>query len=170
MAVEAVRIEGLEGVLKTLKSLPPEVVSKRGGPVRFALRKAAVLIQKQAIVNLDHITATPNEGDLPHESTGLLKANVMVTRGKAPAGGKGETFRVRIRNKPYPQVGNAKKVTTAQVGRLLEYGTSKRQPYPWIRPAFESKKNQALSVFTTEVVKKIAQIQKKLERQNGVRK
>ena len=52
MAIETTQIEGLAGVLDTLKRLPPEIVSKRGGPVRAALNKAARMIQKQVIVNL----------------------------------------------------------------------------------------------------------------------
>lgn len=42
------KMEGLEGVLATLKSLPPELVSKGGGPVRFAVRKAANIIRDEA--------------------------------------------------------------------------------------------------------------------------
>ena len=33
------KLQGVDGVLATLQSLPAEVVSKRGGPVKAALRK-----------------------------------------------------------------------------------------------------------------------------------
>ena len=36
-----VKLTGVAGVLKTLSSLPAEVVSKRGGPVKAALAKGA---------------------------------------------------------------------------------------------------------------------------------
>ena len=51
MKVE-VKLPGLEGVLDTLKSLPPELVSKRGGPVLAALKKGAKVIQLQEKANL----------------------------------------------------------------------------------------------------------------------
>ena len=45
-------LQGTEGVLATLRSLPPELVSKRGGPVKTALRKGAQVIRKQAAADL----------------------------------------------------------------------------------------------------------------------
>ena len=83
MAIESFRVEGLAGVLDTLKQLPPELVSKNGGPVRTALRKAAVLIQKQAQANVQSIMDTPNAGGMPAESTGLLLKNIITQRIKA---------------------------------------------------------------------------------------
>lgn len=40
MKVE-MKISGVDGVLNTLRSLPSEIVSKRGGPVKLALAKGA---------------------------------------------------------------------------------------------------------------------------------
>ena len=76
-----VKLTGVDDVLASLKALPPEIVSKRGGPVKTALRKAAQVIRKQAIANLDSVTQDVSvDGEL--YSTGLLKQNVVVTRGK----------------------------------------------------------------------------------------
>ena len=86
MAIESFRVEGLQGVLDTLKQLPPELVSKNGGPVRTALRKASVLIQKQAQANVQSIMDTPNAGGMPAESTGLLLKNIITQRIKPPRG------------------------------------------------------------------------------------
>lgn len=66
MKVE-VNLRGVEGVIATLKSLPPEIVSKRGGPVKLALAKGARLIRDEAKKNLRRAIAM--NGD---ESTGLL--------------------------------------------------------------------------------------------------
>ena len=41
-------VSGIDGVLDTLKSLPAEVVSKRGGPVKLALAKGARLLRESA--------------------------------------------------------------------------------------------------------------------------
>lgn len=166
--VETVRLEGLKGVLDTLKSLPPELVSKRGGPVRAALRKAAVVIQKQEIENLQAIIAAPNKGSAD-ESTGLLEKNIVVSRSRLKGGQNGERYLVRIRGRKYEGRGK-KPIVTQQVARLLEYGSERLQPpKPFIRPAFDAKKQEATDTFVTEVNKGIQRILKKLQRQNKVK-
>lgn len=167
MAVETVRIEGLEPVLKTLRELGP-AAGQRGGPVRLALRKAAVLVQKQVIANLNAVILEPNEGDLPSKSTGLLAANIAITRSKPAPGTKGERMLVRVRRKAYPKSGK-KTVTTPQVARLLEYGTAKMRPHPFIRPAFDSTKQQALTTFATELPKALLALQKRIAKKNGAK-
>lgn len=167
MATVTIKLEGLDGVLNTLKSLPPELVSRRGGPVRAALRKAAVVIQKQEIENLQAIIAEPNKGSAD-QSTGLLEKNIVVSRSRLAGGQNGERFLVRIRKKTYEGQGG-KPVVTPQVARLLEYGTERRTPRPFIRPAFDAKKNEAVNTFVTEVNKGIERIYKKLKRQNRVK-
>ncbi len=166
MASEVVRIEGLKGVLDTLKQLPPEIVSKNGGPVRGALRKAALVLQREAVANLDKIIAEPNQ-DGRQESTGLLKANVVTTRGRRNAF-KGESYFVRVRRKVYPDA-KGKRISTQKVARLLEYGTARRAPLPWLRPAFATKKQEAVNVFTTDINKRLAAILKRLQRANRVK-
>lgn len=161
MKVE-VNLTGVDGVLDTLKSLPPEVVSKRGGPVKTALRKAAVVIFKQAKANLQSVTANATEED-KRLSTGFLMQNLVVTRGKQPTTGKGERYLVRVRRKSYP---NRKGVTTLKTAQILEYGSVKQTPEPWIRPAFESKAREAISTAEKELVKAIDRVVKKLAQQN----
>lgn len=158
---DTVRIEGLDNVLKTLQSLPTEIVSKGGGPVRASLRKAAQVIQRQEIANLQAVI-NQQDDDGEKRSTGLLKANIVLTRGRRN-NFKGESMFVRVRNKKYPSA-TGKPVTTAQNARLLEYGTEKRAALPFIRPAFEAKKSEALTVFVTEINKRIAAVVRKLDK------
>ena len=156
-------LNGLNGVLETLKALPPEVVSRRGGPVKSALRKAAVVIFKQARANLQAATANVNdEGE--NFSTGLLEKNLVVTRGKAPRDGKGERYLVRVRRKSYQRKG--KTVTTLATANLLEYGSSKQPAEPWLRPAFETRAGEAIRTAETELIKAIDRVVKKLANQN----
>lgn len=176
MATETFRIEGLKGVIDTLTQLPPELVSRRGGPIRAALRKAAVVIQQQEIENLQAIILQPNKGGTD-DNSGLLENNIVVSRSRFKNGANGERYLVRVRRKVYPdkapksnvRAKGAKNVVTSQVARLLEYGTVLRQPYPFIRPAFEAKKQEAVNTFVTETNKGIERIVKKLERQNRVK-
>lgn len=159
----AFQLTGLDGVLETLKSLPAEVVSKRGGPVKSALRKGAVVIYKQADANLAAATAMQAETGVNY-STGLLRKNLVVTRGKAPNSGKGERYLVRVRRKSYQREGQS--VNTVQTASLLEYGSSQQPAEPFIRPAFASKAEEAIKTAETELVAGIARIVKKLAAAN----
>jgi len=128
MPIETVQVRGLEGVLDTLQGLPREIVSNRGGPVRAALARAARLMQREVKGNLEAIVAAGNAGE-DERSTGLLSANIVTSRGRQ-GNVNGETYRVRVRNKVYPdQKRNLKRFTTAQNARLLEYGTEQRRAY-----------------------------------------
>jgi HK97 gp10 family phage protein len=155
-----IKLTGLDGVLDTLKSLPPSVVSKRGGPVRAALRKGAVVILKQAQANLQAATLS-QDGDKV-QSTGLLLKNLVVTRGKAPKSGNGERYLVRVKRKGYGR-GD---VTTLKTANLLEYGSSNQPAEPWLRPAFSSRAREAILTVEAELLKGIGRIVKKLAAQN----
>lgn len=166
MAGETFRIEGLTGVMRSIEQLPAEVVSKRGGPVRSALQKSAKSMQAAVQGELQRIIDTPNLDGL-NVSTGLLKKNIVVKRGRLAGGEKGELYSVRVRNKKYPAERGAAG-STAQVARLLEGGTEKREPMPIFLPAFEKNKNAVVGIFVSELNKKLGAIWKKLARQNGV--
>lgn len=165
MARETFRIEGLEAVVKTLNSLPAELVSKRGGPVRTALQKAAKMIQRDEQQRLQAIIDAPNV-DGRNVSTGLLKQNIVVKRGRLAGGVKGELYSVRVRNKRYPASRGAAG-STAQIARQLEYGTERRQPMPFIRPAFEANKAKVAPLFVAELSKRLDGIVRKLHRKSG---
>lgn len=173
MATETVKVIGLQGVLQTLHDLGPEVVSKRGGPVRSALRKASLDFKKAMQGNIQRIIDDPNIAAggrvIPTKSLGLLKDNIITQRRKMP-GLNGERYKVGPRlRKAYPKsrAGN-KPVSVVQVGRQLETGTEHRRPYPWARPAFDSKKHQVVQIFVYELTTKLPKIQRKLAAKNGV--
>lgn len=165
MKVE-VKLEGLNGVLETLKQLPPEIVSKNGGPVRSALRKGAMVIFKQAKSNLE--SATRSNDPEKNYSTGLLLQNLVTSRGKPPPGVRGEMYLVRVRRKAYPRKGRS--VSTIKAGSLLEYGSVKQAAEPWLRPAASSRAEEAIRTIESELVKGIDRIQKKLAKQNQGKK
>lgn len=158
-----VDISGLDGVLQMLQQLPAEVVSKRGGPVKLALKKGATVIYKQADINL--MLATQGMvADEKQYSTGLLRKNLIVSRGKEPLGSKGERYLVRVRRKSYP--GRKGEVTTTlKTAQILEYGSENQQPEPWIRPAFQSKAEEAIKTISDDLVSRLDKIVKKLSRQ-----
>lgn len=159
------KLTGLDGVLETLKSLPPEIVSKRGGPVKAALRKGANVILKQEKANLRAVMGHQVDGE-QIAATGLLLKNLVTTRGKPPSDGKGERYLVRVKRKTYPRKGRGKAVTTLKTANILEYGSSKQPAEPFIRPAFNAKAAEAIRTVETELVKGIDKVVAKLAAQN----
>ena len=158
-------LKGLDGVLRTLQELPPEVVSKAGGPVKRSLRKGALVLLQEAALNLAR--ATDNLSTDDQENTGLLLSALVATRGKAPTDGNGERYLVRVKRLSYQRPGPA--TTTLATANLLEYGSEKQPAEPWLRPAFAAKAQQAIQTVETELVKDIDRVVRKLARQNGVR-
>jgi hypothetical protein len=158
------RLSGLDGVLDMLKQLPPEVVSKKGGPVKAALRKGALLLLREAALNLARSTdALSADGD--KQSTGLLLKNLIASRGKPPFDGKGERYLVRVRRKGYLRKG--KPVTTLKTAQLLEYGSSLQPAEPWLRPAFKMKAVEAIKTTEAELIKGLDRVVRRLSRGGG---
>jgi len=158
-------LTGLDGVLRTLQELPPEVVSKNGGPVKFALRKGAQVILRQAALNLARSTDVLGTDD--YDSTGLLLSALVATRGKPPYAGNGERYLVRVKRLTYNRPGP--KTTTLATANLLEYGSEKQPAEPWLRPAFASSAPQAIQTIEKELLAAIQRVVRKLARQNGAR-
>lgn len=164
------KINGIDNVLNMLRELPAAVGAKNGGPVRKALRKGAVLIQKAELANLAAVTANATKEDV-RLSTGLLAKNVIVSRGKAPSDGKGERMLVRVKRKTYNRAAEqratgkkakrAAAVTTLQTAQLLEYGSSKQAAEPWIRPAFENKAKDAIELVVSSLVNDLDKLAQK---------
>ena len=151
-------LTGVDGLLKTLKSLPPEIVSKRGGPVKLALAKGARFLRDKAKANLTSQIA--RNGD---ESTGLLLQNVIASRGKAPFDGNGERYLVRVKRKSY----NKGKATTLQTANLLEYGSEHQPATPWLRPALNAHGRETINVVVNDLKNRIDKVIAKLAQQNS---
>lgn len=155
------KLTGVDGVIDTLRSLPAEVVSKRGGIALAALRKAAKIILNAEKANLQAILNNATEAEKRNQ-TGLLMKNVVVTRGKPPFDGKGERVLVRIKRRTYPKKSGGKSVTTLKTANLLEYGSSTQPAQPWIRTAFNANARAAIFVAEVELLKGIDRVVKKL--------
>lgn len=174
MRVE-LQLRGVEGIIETLRSLPPEIVSKSGGPVKLALKKGANVIREEAARNLR--AAIERGGS---QSTGLLEKSLIVSRGKPPIGSKGERYLVRVKRKAYDQAKltkketrgnpkNRKRVTTLQTANLLEYGSAHQPATPWLRPAVQAKGQETINVIVSDLNRRIDLIVKKLAAQNKVK-
>lgn len=158
MKVE-VKLTGVDGVLKTLQSLPAEVVSKRGGPVKAALAKGARFVRDQERKNLQ---AVLEPGD---ESTGLLAQNIIASRGKPPTSGRGERYLVRVKRKMYPGR-KGEQVSTLKSAQIKEYGSAKQPARSFIRRTVQESGGQAIEIVTKDLAARVQKVVAKLASQN----
>lgn len=156
-------ITGIPGIIRTLSSLPAEVVSKKGGPVKLALAKGARLLRDQAKDNFRRSAAIGGV-----DSTDTTVNNIIASRGKAPVGTKGERQLVRVKRKAFVNA-HGSKTTTRKAAQLMEYGSSTQPAYPWLRPAVQRRGTQIIDVITEDLLKRLDQITKRLAAQNGGR-
>ncbi|MFC0677524.1 HK97-gp10 family putative phage morphogenesis protein [Lysobacter korlensis] len=153
-------LRGLDDVLSKLRALPPEIVSKRGGVVKSALRKGGKVIADAAVRNINAITTRPETEEGGYVSTGILAKSVAVSRDPKPQqAGANERYRVHLRKRTYPDG-----TRTIATGRYLEFGTAKRAPTPWLQPAYMETRQQALETVASELGKGIDRAIKKMSR------
>lgn len=181
MKVE-IKLTGIDGVLDTLRSLPPELASKRGGPVRVAVRKGARVILQQARKNFAAAVALPGKTGITN-STGFTAKQIVMYRRKPPAGSLGERYIVTVNYLKHPnnhkleksrqyrrrrsvRMTTTKPLRANDIAFMMEFGTSKQAATPWLRPAFESRKEEAATVMQAELRKAIDRVVMKLAAKN----
>ncbi len=155
------QLRGVDGVLKTLNSLPAEVVSKRGGPVKASLAKGARFLRDRYKEKL-HAAI---QGGKTTRSTGGLEERVIASRGKKPHGTKGERYLVRIKKRDYI---NADGVRTnpLMVANLLERGSSHQPATPFARPTALQHGEEAIRIVTEDLKQRVDKVVAKLAAQN----
>lgn len=122
---------GLDELSKKLKEMPVKLA--RNG-LRAAVNAGAEVIRKDAMTRVPVLT-------------GRLKKALYKKQIREKSSASQQTFFVGVRNgKKYKKADK-----DAYYWRFLEFGTSKLPAKPFLRPAFDSKKNQAV----TEIAKKL---------------
>ena len=166
MKVET-QLQGIDGVLETLRSLPAEVVAKGGGPARTALRKGAMVIVKQARANFRVAVSQPGLSGVT-ESTGFTEKQIAPKRRNPPSGVRGERFVVTVNYVKHPHGGTFRNqpLRANDIAYLMEVGSSKQPPIPWLRPAFVSRAEDAISAVERELVVAIDRVVHKLAARN----
>lgn len=173
MATEIRSVQGLSELLRAMEQLPREIASKNGGILRRALFAAAKVIRDEARITApkrtgllsQHVIAyrdrNPGASDMPHfgMAAGGERYLIGVRRIKKKYGENRENRRKRRAGQSYTRDGSA------FYWRFLEFGTAKMAAKPFMRPAFEARKYEALSVFKAALergvrlaVKKVAKL------------
>jgi HK97 gp10 family phage protein len=159
--VATIRVEGLAELGRRLRELPKAIAGKGGGPLRYAIFQAAKVIKAQAIANAP-------------EDTGRLKANIVTARmRKTPEGREGYYIEVRRKRRHYARtsanrrkgrVGKTYETRDAYYGMFIEFGTERNPARPFMRPAFDAKKEQAAYAFRDALKKGIEMAVRKMNK------
>jgi HK97 gp10 family phage protein len=152
MAKTTVQIEGLADLKRRLEALPKEVGAKGGGPARAALFRGAKVIRDQAIANapretgflISQIAALRSRNPRIYGATEMYSVGVKLGKARRYANTKRNRGKQRV-GKTYNVEGNA------FYWRFIEFGTEKRGATPFLRPAFESRKEDALDTIVREL-------------------
>jgi HK97 gp10 family phage protein len=132
-----VEVQGLRELGERMKKLSLDVALKAS---RSATNAAAQVIKKEAISNVP-------------VDTGNLKKNIIVRRAKQPDLTSLHLVLVREGKLTKKQKGSG--IQDAFYWRFVEFGTVKTPPQPFMRPAFDTKKGQALDAMTAQLKKRI---------------
>lgn len=151
MAVSTMKLTGFAELAAALRELP-ERVARNG--LRAAVNAGASVIKKQVI-------------DSAPKLTGALKANTFQKQIREKSGPMTQTFYVGVRNglakyannKANKQAGRAGKIYknagSTFYWRFNEFGTSKQPARPFIRPAFEAQKENAVTAIGAKLDERI---------------
>lgn len=155
---EFMQLEGFKELAAALRELP-ERVARNG--LRAAVNAGAGVIKKEAIAKAP-------------EDTGALKANFYQKQIREQSGPMQQTFYVGVRkgvakyasNKANKRSGKAGKAYkddgTTFYWRFMEFGTSKMAPRPFLRPAFELKKEDAVNAIGAKLDERIQKYAREL--------
>lgn len=151
------KLDGLKESVAALRALPAQFASKNGGPIRRALFAAAKPMRDNA------------QARAPM-ATGNLSAQVYIYRDRNPKASTGATERFvigvrtargrRARGRLNRRLGrvtqNYSQRGDAFYWVFVEFGTAKMRAQPFLRPAFESHKNTAVSIFSRTMAAGVA--------------
>jgi HK97 gp10 family phage protein len=156
-----IKVEGLKELQEALKALPAEIQKR---PLRSAVSAGAKVIVDEA------------KRRAPQGETGNLRKALYRYRSRSQSGTGKETFLVGVRKGKKQYADTAKNRRLSRVGkkytvegeafywRFLEFGTSKMAARPFLRPAFESKKMEALDTIKKKLAEAIDRTAKRLKK------
>ena len=153
-------LKNADALAKALKELPDRV-AKNG--LRAAVYAGAKVIRDEA-----KLQAPVATGDLgPNQPPpGTLKRSVILKQIPELSNKNKQTFFVTVRHgKKYRKQGKKGNLSQdAWYWRFVEFGTVKMSARPFLRPAFDMKKNDALTAIKTRLAERIEQAARELKK------
>lgn len=158
MANDLMQLTGFKELAAAMRELP-EKVARNG--LRAAVNAGATVIKKEAIVKAP-------------QDTGALKANLYQKQVREKSGPMQQTFYVGVRRGVAKYANTAANRRSGKAGkaykndgstwywRLVEFGTSKMAAQPFLRPAYEIKKEEAVKAIGAKLDERIQKHAKEL--------
>jgi len=144
MATENVEIQGLDELERALLELEAKTAFKT---LRGALAKGARPMIKEAKA-------------LAPKDTGALAQSIGMFSRKGRAGDRAAVVFVgpKSKSKTAIELANSKRAKPVKgvfYGHMVEKGTVKMQPQPFLRPAFDAMAGRAIGIFANDLKKKV---------------
>lgn len=151
-------ITGLKELQDALKQLPDRIAKN---VLRGAVSAGATVIRKEAQAKAPVYTGSVSKG---HPPPGTLKRSIVQKQIKELSSLFKQIFYVTVRKgKKYQKQGkDGAKSQDAFYAKWVEFGTSKMAALPFLRPAFEAKKEAAVMAIKDYLAKRIPEEAKKL--------
>jgi HK97 gp10 family phage protein len=135
VATTIIHVDGLRQLGENMRSLSVKVAKKVSSRTTS---KGAQVIKRRAKANLK---------TSPSVDTGLLEKNVVIKKlGKRDSKLTSEHI-ATVKKAAYPNDPD----NTRRVANFVEYGTVKMPAEPFMRPAFDTGKSEALTAMTDEL-------------------
>jgi len=149
MAFERVKIEGLADMESAMRVLTQDLRRKVS---RKALREAA-----RPIVQAAKAQAPVLKGEHPYRLPGTVKRSIRVVSSKVYRGQSGEygVFVTAFKRRSLGGKRSARNPFDPFYWRFLEFGTKKMAARPFMVPAFEAKKSEALRIVQDALARRI---------------
>ena len=157
---ESVQVQGLDQLAKALRELPQRVA--RNG-LRAAVYAGAKVIRDEAKLQAPVATGAMGPNQPP---PGTLKRSVIMKQIPELSGAQKQTFFVTVRQgKKYRKQGKKGNLSQdAWYWRFVEFGTVKMPARPFLRPAFDMKKHEAVTAIKTRLAQRIEQAAQELQK------
>lgn len=149
----SVEVKGLKELNDALRELPDRIARN---VLRGATSAGAAVIRKEAQAKAPVYTGEVSKG---HPPPGTLKRAVYQKQIRELSSLVNQTFYVGVRRGKH-----AKKGIDAFYWTFVEFGTSKMAARPFLRPAFEAKKNEAVQAIKQYLTDRIPKEADKLKR------
>ena len=147
---EFVKIEGLDVFAQALNSLPPNIARN---VLRGAVSAGARIISNEAKLRAPVYTGPVSQG---HPPPGTLKRSIIQKQIRELSDLGKQTFYVTVRRgKKYQKQGKKGNLSQdAYYAKWVEFGTSKMAAKPFLRPAFEAGKQEAVNKMAEYIAKR----------------
>lgn len=142
-----IRIDGLDALKRALDELPKRTANKH---LRAAVASGARVIRDAAKTKAPVYTGPVSQG---HPPPGTLKRSIVAKFIKEKSTNTKQVYYVTARRgKQYQKQGKKGNLSQdAFYAHMVEFGTVKMSPRPFLRPAFDTKKDDAVRAITKTI-------------------